>query len=129
MPKSNQFGGHKSRKNAKQKQGEPSKSSNFPLPCNNQFICKTIKINGNNVNVIDQDNKPLCARIPGSFINRVWIKVDDYLLIEKIEELSTNKYHVLYKYNLDEVRGLIKDPEKNNFDNNNFDDNFDFENI
>jgi translation initiation factor IF-1 len=127
MPKSNQFGGNKTRKNAKQKDFQPTKSTNFPLPSENRFICKTIKLNGNNVNVIDQDNKPLCARIPGSFLKRVWIKIDDYLLIEVVDELATNKYHVIYKYSPDEVKGLIKEPEKGNFDN--IDDNFDFEDI
>jgi len=130
MPKSNQFGGNKSRKNSK-KNFLPTKSSNFPLPDNcSTFICKTIKINGNYINVIDPNNKPLVARIPGSFFNRVWIKIDDYVLIQVVQELTTNKCHVLYKYNSDELKGLVKDPEKSDmFSNENDQDSFVFEDI
>ena len=47
-----------------------------------------------------------------------------------VQELTTNKCHVLYKYNSDELKGLVKDPEKSDmFSNENDQDSFVFEDI
>jgi len=48
------------------------------------------------------------AAIPGSFKNRIWIKTNDYVLIEKSTELSGYNCFILHKYEDDEIDELIE---------------------
>lgn len=48
------------------------------------------------------------AAIPGSFKNRIWIKTNDYVLIEKSTELSGYNCFILHKYEDDEINELIE---------------------
>jgi translation initiation factor 1A len=52
------------------------------------------------------DGKTRIAHVPGSFRNRIWCRVDDYVLVSIRIGLSTEDCDICYKYNLNEVKQL-----------------------
>ena len=56
------------------------------------------------------DKSESLAIIPGRFRKRCWIKVGDVVMVSR-REFEVGKMDVIYKYNDDEIRKLIKDKE------------------
>ena len=56
------------------------------------------------------DKSETLAMIPGRFRKRCWMKVGDVIIVSR-REFEVGKMDVIYKYNDDEVRKLIKDKE------------------
>ena len=52
------------------------------------------------------DGKTRIAHVPGSFRNRIWCRVDDYVLVSIRIGLSTEDCDICYKYNFNEVKQL-----------------------
>lgn len=52
------------------------------------------------------DGKTRTAHVPGSFRNRIWMRVDDIVLISIRIGISVDHCDILYKYNLNEIRQL-----------------------
>jgi len=46
------------------------------------------------------------ALIPGSFKNRIWINIDDYVLIEISMEMSGANCFIIHKYDTNEINEL-----------------------
>ena len=112
MFKKNKSGGNSSRKAAKNK-NIITKHNQVPQPDDKTtFLCKTIKIDGKIVNVVDHTDKAIKARIPGSFLNRVWIRAEDYLLVQYDDDIK--QYFVLYKYNKGEIKEFVQKIEHDN---------------
>ena len=47
------------------------------------------------------------ALIPGSFRNRIWIKTDDYVLIEISTEIGGSNCYIIHKYDPNEIDELV----------------------
>ena len=56
------------------------------------------------------DKSETLAIIPGRFRKRCWMKAGDIVIVSR-REFEVGKMDVIYKYNDDEVRKLIKDKE------------------
>ena len=56
------------------------------------------------------DKSETLAIIPGRFRKRCWIKVGDVIIVSR-REFEIGKMDVIYKYNDDEIRKLIRDKE------------------
>jgi translation initiation factor 1A len=56
------------------------------------------------------DKSETLAIIPGRFRKRCWMKAGDIIIVSR-REFEVGKMDVIYKYNDDEVRKLIKDKE------------------
>jgi translation initiation factor 1A len=56
------------------------------------------------------DKSETLAIIPGRFRKRCWMKVGDVVIVSR-REFEVGKMDVIYKYNDDEIRKLIKDKE------------------
>lgn len=72
--------------------------------------CKVTKMLGNaRLEGICSDGKTRMCKIRGSMSKRrkVWISVDDYVLIS-LRDFQDDKADVIWKYNKDEVKQLIK---------------------
>lgn len=52
------------------------------------------------------DGKTRTAHVPGSFRNRIWMRVDDIVLISIRIGISVDHCDILYKYNVNEIRQL-----------------------
>lgn len=56
------------------------------------------------------DKSETLAIIPGRFRKRCWMKVGDIVIVSR-REFEVGKMDVIYKYNDDEIRKLVKDKE------------------
>jgi translation initiation factor 1A len=56
------------------------------------------------------DKSETLAIIPGRFRKRCWMKVGDVVIVSR-REFEVGKMDIIYKYNDDEIRKLIKDKE------------------
>lgn len=73
------------------------------------FIAKAVKNNGNRFEVetwptFDKHS----ALVPGSFKNKVWIKLEEYLLIQFEAGLSGCNCYIIHKYDNNELYELEK---------------------
>jgi translation initiation factor IF-1 len=74
-----------------------------------KFVAKVTGSVGNRLKIeVLPTNVEEFAAIPGSFRNRIWIKTNDYVLIEKSTELSGYNCFILHKYEDDELAELIE---------------------
>lgn len=74
-----------------------------------KFVAKVTGSVGNRLKIqVLPTNVEEFAAIPGSFKNRIWIKTNDYVLIEKSTELSGYNCFILHKYEDDEIAELIE---------------------
>lgn len=101
MPK--KTGKNKGRKN----NNEPEKRA-LIFACDMEEYAKITKCLGDRrILVILPDNSENLAIIPGRFRKRVWMGVNDIILVSR-RDFQDNKLDVVYKYNPDEVRKLHK---------------------
>ena len=56
------------------------------------------------------DRSETLAIIPGRFRKRCWMKIGDVVIVSR-REFEVGKMDVIYKYNDDEIRNLLKDKE------------------
>jgi len=95
---------------AKKKKVKNTTSRELVFKEDGMEYCKVTKMLGNaRLEGICSDGKTRMCKIRGSMSKRrkVWISVDDYVLIS-LRDFQDDKADVIWKYNKDEVKELIK---------------------
>lgn len=111
MPKNKGRGGKLFRKGKKKGLDDTKKTITFRE--NGEEYGLVTKMLGNRrISVLCNDGKNRIASIPGKFKKKVWINMDDIVLLN-IREYQDDKADVIYKYAPHEVRILIKKNELN----------------
>ena len=98
------------KKKGKRKTKRPGQGSSRPLRIkeNGQEYAVVLKLLGDRrVNAYCYDGKERICKICGSMRKRVWIKIDDYVLIS-IRSFEDDKGDIIHKYTPEEVRKLKK---------------------
>jgi translation initiation factor 1A len=73
-----------------------------------QEYAKIIKLLGDRkVTLLLSDNSECLGIIPGRFRKRVWMKTGDIVLVSR-RDFQDNKLDIIYKYNDEEKRTLVK---------------------
>lgn len=100
-------GGKKKKRNGGGKKGAMTKRT-LETKGDSEEYAKVIKMHGDRrLNVLLPDNQQIMAIIPGKFRKRVWMNVEDILLVSK-REYQENKVDILLKYTPDEIKQLYK---------------------
>lgn len=106
MPKNKGRGGKKFRSGKKGSDAPSARKLEFKE--DGQEYAKVTKILGNRrIMTHTNDGKNVMCIIPGKFKKRVWINVDDIILIT-VRSYQDDKSDVIYKYLTSEVKQLIK---------------------
>jgi translation initiation factor IF-1 len=106
----NEHGGNKQKSKKNYTPRKQSVPISQIMPDNiTKFVAKVTGSVGNRLKIeVLPTNAEDFAAIPGSFRNRIWIKTNDYVLIEKSTELSGYNCFILHKYEDDELAELIE---------------------
>lgn len=89
------------------KQNNPRKKP-CPLAEEDNLYAKVIKLLGNcRMTVLCSDKKERLAHVRGSLQKRVWIRVDDIVLVS-VRTFQELKCDIVYKYSADQVSMLTK---------------------
>ena len=106
----NEHGGNKQKSKKNYTPRKQSVPISQIMPDNiTKFVAKVTGSVGNRLKIeVLPTNAEEFAAIPGSFRNRIWIKTNDYVLIEKSTELSGYNCFILHKYEDDELAELIE---------------------
>jgi translation initiation factor 1A len=98
----------KKSKNSKNKKGSFTEKRVLVFKENMQEYAKIIKMLGDRkVTLVLPDSSQCMGIIPGKFRKRLWMKCEDVVLIGR-REFQDNKLDIIYKYNDDEARRLVK---------------------
>lgn len=104
MPK-NRFGGNKAKKN---RNNVVAENTNTPLATDKSMYAQVKRVlGGNKIELLCSDTVIRTGTIPGSMMKKVWIYIDDIVLVE-LRECDTDKKicDIIYKYNKIETRRL-----------------------
>uniref|UniRef100_T1GP01 Probable RNA-binding protein EIF1AD n=1 Tax=Megaselia scalaris TaxID=36166 RepID=T1GP01_MEGSC len=80
------------------------------LPKENQKICKVIASRGNNLHEVESSEGPetFLVSMPNKFRNNVWVKRNDFILVEPIEEGDKVKAEICRILTPDHVKEYTK---------------------